>query len=172
MKEALAIHRPTRLITAGFAGGLNPELKVGTVVFEEDTEAGFGARLCKAGALPARFHCADRVAATAAEKQALWKSTGADVVEMESSAIRAICREQKIPAATIRVISDASDEDLPLDFNELMTDAYRINFMKLIGKLITHPHKIPKLMRFQKRISFASEKLGHAIRQSLLSDVS
>jgi adenosylhomocysteine nucleosidase len=170
LEEALAILRPSRVITAGFAGGLNPELKLGTVVFDEDMEAGFGARLLKTGALPARFHCADQVAVTTAEKQALWKSTGADAVEMESSAIRAICRVQKIPAATIRVISDAANEDLPLDFNALMTDNYRINPAKLAWKLITHPHKIPELMKFQKRISFTSDKLGHAISQSLLSD--
>src|SRR5581483_236998 len=97
IRAALATARPPLVITAGFAGGLNPELRIGTVVFDEDAEAGLSSRLLALQAVPARFHCATRVAVTAAEKQELWKSSGADAVEMESAIIRTICREQRIP---------------------------------------------------------------------------
>ena len=79
------------MITSGFAGGLNPELTAGTVVFDEDIEAGMTSRLQSCGAVPAQFHCSRRVAVTAAEKAELWRTTGADAVEMESSVIRTIC---------------------------------------------------------------------------------
>ena len=72
-------------------------------------------------------------------KPALWQSTGADAVEMESSVIRNICREQKIPSATIRVISDDASQDLPLDFNAMMTPEDRIHYPKLIWAVLSRP---------------------------------
>jgi adenosylhomocysteine nucleosidase len=160
IRRALALVRPKRVITAGFAGGLNPALKFGAVVYEQDFDAGFAARLEELGAVKAAFHCHRRVAITAAEKCALWKSTGADVVEMESSVIRNICREQKIPGATIRVISDDAGQDLPLDFNALMTPEDRINHAKLIWAVVSRPWRIPKLIEFQQDTVAASRRLG------------
>src|SRR5438105_12694944 len=145
IRRAIESVKPERVITAGFAGGLNPELKFGDVIYDEDFEAGFGEELEDLGATPAKFYCSRRVAITAEEKLELWKSTGADAVEMESSVIRTICREYKIPSATVRVISDDSTQDLPLDFNALMTSEDKINYGKLIWAVVSRPSRIPKL---------------------------
>jgi len=115
----------------------------------------------------ATFHCHRRVAITAAEKSALWKSTGADVVEMESSAIRNICREQKIPSATIRVILDDASQDLPLDFNALMTPEDRINHARLIWAVVSRPWRIGKLIEFQQQTVAASRRLGAVLGELL-----
>src|SRR5437868_4614105 len=56
------------VLSCGFAGGLNPALRVGTVLFEADEGAGLTPHLLAAGAMAANFHFADRVAITAAEK--------------------------------------------------------------------------------------------------------
>ncbi|MGA2176232.1 MAG: hypothetical protein ABSH38_14750 [Verrucomicrobiota bacterium] len=167
IREALAKARPERVITAGFAGGLNPALKLATVVYEEDFDAGFGRDLEELGAVPARFYCHRRVAITAAEKRALWLDTGADAVEMESSVIRTICREFKVPSTTIRVISDDAAQDLPLDFNALMTSEDRINYLKLLWAVFSRPSRISKLVQFQHQTLDAARRLG-AVLEDLL----
>jgi nucleoside phosphorylase len=167
-RAAIAHCRPARVITAGFAGGLDPQFHCGDILFDEDAGAGFAARLREQGARPARFHCHDRVAVSAAEKARLWQSSGADAVEMESSVIRSICRELNIPGATVRVISDAARQDLPLDFNALMTRDGRLDFLRLFQTLARHPGRIPALIEFQRQTSGAARRLDAAL-DALLS---
>jgi len=167
IRDAIARVQPERVITAGFAGGLNPRLKCGAIVYEQDFDAGFARELEELGAISAKFHCHRRVAITVAEKGALWQQTGADAVEMESSVIRTICREFKIPSATVRVISDDARQDLPLDFNALMTSDDRINYLKLIWAVLSRPSRIPKLIEFQHQTLDAARKLGSVLEDLL-----
>lgn len=165
IRLALPIVQPHVVLSCGFAGGLNPQLKIGDIVFDEDFAVGLSDVLLELGGISGRFHCAKRVAVTTQEKKQLWESTGADAVEMESSVIRTICREFKIPSATIRVISDAAQEDLPLDFNVLMTSDDRINYAKLTWTVLTSPAKIPKLIEFQRQTIVAARKLAGVLEQ-------
>lgn len=158
---------PSFVLTCGFAGALNPELKIGDVVFDEDAGAELGETLTAAGARRAGFCCTERVATTAAEKAELRRSTQADAVEMESRAIRTICRKKKIPSATVRVISDAANEDLPLDFNALMTADQQLSFAKLAVTLMKSPGKIPRLMKLQRNTRFAAERIADVLQQLL-----
>jgi len=167
IREAIAKVKPDRIITAGFAGGLNPKLKVGDILYDEDFDAGLGSQLEDLGAISAKFCCHKRVAITAEEKFALWQETSADAVEMESSVIRTICKEFRIPSATVRVISDDAHQDLPLDFNALMTSEDKINYPKLIWTVLSRPSRIPKLMEFQRQTIAASQKLGSVLHDLL-----
>src|ERR1700744_6562034 len=130
-RKALEHLNPDRVLTCGFAGALNPSFQIGDVLFDEDYDAGLGEKLRLLGAKPATFYCSTRVAVTVPEKAELRRTTNADAVEMESSVIRTLCRERNISSATIRVISDTANEDLPLDFNALMTSNQKISLPKL-----------------------------------------
>lgn len=171
VREYLAANSPEVVFTCGFAGGLNPDLKLGEVVFSaqngtdgmngtDETYAGCDKKLIVAGARPVRFFCAGRIATTITEKKKLRAETGADAVEMESAAIHAVCRERGIPCVTVRVISDTASEDLPLDFNTLAKPDKSLDYSKLMLALAKSPRKMGALMELQKKTSFAAERLA------------
>ena len=159
IREFLASNSPSQVLTCGFAGGLNPDLKLGEVMFET-TDESLRAKLLAAKAKPAAIFCADRIATTVTEKKKLRAETGADVVEMESAAIHAVCRERGIPCATVRVISDTAGEDLPLDFNALAKPDKNLDFGKLFLAIAKSPGKIGALMALQRKTSFAARELA------------
>lgn len=165
VRRALDESLPRMVITCGFAGGLTPGLASGTVVYEADDDAGIRQLLETAGARPARIHAAERVATTAAEKAQLRASTGADAVEMESQFICAICRERQLPCAIVRVVLDPAEEDLPLDFNQLMTADMKLDGGRLALTLMRSPTKIPALLRLQRQTRAAAERLAEVLCQ-------
>jgi nucleoside phosphorylase len=162
VRKFLADRAPARVLSCGFAGALAPDYAIGAVLFE--TEDGrLREELAAAGARPAKFHCADRIATTATEKRELRQRTGADAVEMESAIIGAVCGEKQLPYATVRVISDAADEDLPLDFNQLSKPDLNLDYGKLAWAVAKSPGKIGALLRLQRQTKFAAEQLASAL---------
>ena len=167
VKPKLAERKWRLVLTCGFAGGLSPDLPAEKVVFDADEGFPLRQALTYAGAVPARFHCAGRVAVTAQEKAALRESTGTEVVEMESGVIRRLCRERGVPSATVRVISDTAYEDLPLDFNTLMQDDGRLNLVRLALAVLSRPQKIPALMALGRRSKAAAARLSSVLEAIL-----
>ena len=169
IRKILAEQKPGLVLTCGFAGALSPNLETGNVVFDVQPETKLRAPLLSAGAIPAMFYCAPRVATTAAEKQALRKSTGADVVEMESGIICKSCSAAQVPSGTVRVVLDTAYEDLPLDFNVLMTEDQQLDSRKLLLAIAKAPWKIAALIRLHKESSNAALRLGTTLKCILSS---
>ena len=167
LRKKLEVLTPSLVLTCGFAGALNPDLKIGDVLFEADANSGLAEELQAAGGRLVKFHCVSRVAVTVAEKTELRRVTGADAVEMESEIIRAICREKNIPGATVRAVSDMANEDLPLDFNAVMTEEQTISFSKLALALAKSPGSIPRLMQLQLNTRLAAQRLAEVLQKLL-----
>ena len=167
VRSFLATSSPELVLTCGFAGGLNPDLQLGDVVFESGKQKAesrnWEERLLAAGAKPANFFCANRIATTVFEKKKLRAETGADVVEMESTAIQVVCSDYGIPCVTVRVISDTAHEDLPLDFNALAKPDQNLDFGKLAWAIAKSPGKIPALMAVGKKTKFAAQQLAEVL---------
>ena len=161
--ELLRECAPSLVITSGFAGALRPGLEVGAVLYEVEPGHAVERSLQKAGARPARFHCAERMLVTAREKAECRRQTGADAVEMESGWIRARCRQAGLVAVTVRAISDVAEEDLPLDFNWLAGADGQLSFVKLAGALLKRPGAIPGLRRLQAQTALAAEALAQVL---------
>ena len=162
--------RPWRCVfTCGFAGGLNPAVRAETVLCDTDGNFPLRQALLDAGAVPGSFCHHSRVLTTVDEKRQLRETSRADAVEMESQVIRHLCHARGIPGATVRVISDAADEELPLDFNALMTDDGKLDLGMLALTILNRPKKIPALMALGKRSKSAAARLAAVLQATLAS---
>ena len=155
IRAALEDVRPSHVFSCGFAGALDPELRIGDVITARERAL--------PGAKPVTFTCAERIAITVAEKSALRARTSADAVEMESAVVARICRERGIECATLRAVSDTAHDDLPLDFNALMNDDEQLSYSKLALGILRRPNAIPGLMRLGKNSAFAARALAAAL---------
>jgi adenosylhomocysteine nucleosidase len=169
IRAALANERPELVVSSGFAGGLRPELATGMVLFAANGQPELQAALRATGAQPGQFCCVERVAAAASRKLELWQSTRADAVEMESKTLCAVCAEHKVPCVVVRVILDTANEDLPLDFNQVMGADEQINYGKLAFKLMKSPGKLRSLWRLRTQSAVAAEKLAEVLGEALFA---
>jgi len=163
IRAALAERRPGVVFTCGFAGGLNPDLKLGDVVYAGDAEVNLDLAMEKLGGRRALFRSSTQVLAKAEDKQVLRELSGNDAVEMESAHIRAICRREGIPSATIRVILDEVGTDLPVDFNAFLTPEQNLNYAKLIWAIVRRPSLIRGLRQLQRDSGIARQRLDEAL---------
>ncbi|HOX01882.1 MAG TPA: hypothetical protein P5555_06285 [Candidatus Paceibacterota bacterium] len=163
LEECLASAPPRAAIAAGLAGALDPRLPRFTVLYEADPGFPRMHAWTPAGAQPGRFTTQSRIASTAAAKAQLRAETGADAVDMESEALRDLCRRHQVPSATVRVISDLASEDIPLDFNRFLDPDGRWRWARLLASLARSPRCIAPLVRFQHCNRLAARHLASAL---------
>ncbi len=157
-------------ISSGLAGALREEHRPGDVLAAKEVQATSQkkvipsdpallglARACGAKVADA-FYSVDRVLGRSSEKCEL--GAKADAVEMESGDImlEAIAFGAKVIA--IRAISDAVEEDLPLDFNRVTSESGELSLIKVLAQAAAHPGSIPKLIRFGWQSRSAAERLA------------
>lgn len=133
-------HRPRWVVSAGFGGALNPSLARFDLVLATEVvdieghrfdidlamseRAGGEGRRLQTG----RLLTADTIVRTASEKADLHRRFAADVVDMETSAVAALCSERSLRFLSIRIISDDAQTELPPELVEMMTrsGSYRV----------------------------------------------
>jgi adenosylhomocysteine nucleosidase len=157
-------------ISSGLAGALHLKYQIGDILAARDVQAVSWNRVVASdpkmiqlaeehGAKVVRsFYTADHVIGLASEKLELGKV--ADAVEMESGEVLYEAAAFGAKGIAIRAISDAVDEDLPLDFNKVMTPTGAVSVPRILGEVVRHPMSARALMRFGKQSRLAAEKLG------------
>lgn len=162
-------------ISSGFAGALRADYQIGDVlaaieiVADENRARKLGRqifstqRLLKiaeeCGSRPVdRFYSSPFTVRTASEKASLYDA--GDAVEMESFEILAEAFVWIREGVAIRVVSDTADEDLPLDFDQVVTNEGDLSVARLAGQIIRKPTAIPDLVRLGKRSGEAAKRLG------------
>ena len=162
-------------ITTGFAGALRPEHRIADIlaareiVADEKRAKAFGTKMnstqrlldaavkCGAKAVD-RFYSSPALIQTAQDKAALRDI--ADAVEMESFEVLSEAFAWMAEGIAVRAVSDAFDEDLPLDFGQATTEEGALSMTRLAGQIARKPSAIPGLIRLGRQSKEAAEKLA------------
>jgi adenosylhomocysteine nucleosidase len=157
-------------ISSGLAGALQAQHRPGDVLAAREVHATNWKKVIPSDAdllevasacgakVADTFYSADHVLVHSSEKSEL--SAKADAVEMESGDImlEAVAFGAKVIA--IRAISDAVEEDLPVDFNRVTSESGDVSIAKIVAQAAAHPGSIPALIRFGRQSRNAAEKLA------------
>jgi adenosylhomocysteine nucleosidase len=171
------------LMSFGLAGGLDPRLSAGSVVFPSEVISRDGARF------PTSVTWCERLLATAltqrpitgaklltsartidavADKAAAFRDTGAVAVDMESLAIAQVAAAHRLPFMAVRVIVDTATDVLP-HVVVAASQGGHVRIWRLIGGLVLAPIELAPLIRLASRYRMASRSLTAVGRVVLLT---
>jgi nucleoside phosphorylase len=156
------------LISAGFAGALNDRLQVGDLLLARNFSTLWsGEKRSSLSSLP--IHIADLLTVPALinsgeDRNKLALTSGAMAVDMETEFIARACAAQGIPLLSLRVISDTPKELFPAPSHVLFDiERQQTQMLKLAMYLFAHPHRVPRLVQFARRIARAKKILANAV---------
>lgn len=181
-EAAIREWRPNLLVSAGFCGGIAPELKVGDVVVAkqmvivtgngpEEVPVLFSAAGQNFVARESGMRvCGGLFASTpvimSKKRLAGMLSAGSTnpVVEMESAAVAIIAVENSIPLLAIRAVSDPADEELDFSLDEFCDRGrHRISTRKVLLTALKRPRIVPQLIRLARNSRVAANSLTAAL---------
>lgn len=161
---------PNVCVSSGVAGSLRATYRVGEVfVAREVMELESGRTIAadrelveaaerRGIRLAERLLSSANMVVTAEGKNRLGRM--AEAVEMESFAVLTEAAARKVPAVAIRAISDAADQDLPMEFSGALDDQGKVKASKVARSLARAPHKLPALLRLGRDTRVAATKLA------------
>ncbi|MHC4307585.1 MAG: phosphorylase family protein, partial [Planctomycetota bacterium] len=176
------------LISAGVAGGMRHGIKVGDLVVAE--RVGYSKQSdfeCEKLQLESDFVCkkeivqlarqfnidpkpklhfgnlltVDKVISLASTKRKIGEQNSFLAVEMESAAVAEVASKNGVEFAAIRSISDDIDDDLHLDYDNIISDEGKVKVTSIALGVLKNPQKLALLSRLNKQTKCAAKSLAH-----------
>lgn len=169
------------LMSFGLAGGLDPALPAGSMVFPSEVISRDGAGLLTAMDWRDRLStavqglgpvCAGKLLSSAqaivsvAEKAAAFRDTGAVAVDMESLAVAQVAAAHRVPFVAVRVIVDTAADALPRAVVRASSSG-QVRIWRLLGAIALAPAELGALIRLAGRYRTATRCLA-AVAQAAL----
>jgi len=170
----IAGHRPSWLLSAGFAGGLDPALARNDLVIPDQVVDPEGNRVVIDTTLfdlpetvrsRGRLLTVDRIIASSAEKAELRHKYQADFIDMETSGLALLARDRLLRFLSVRVISDDSSAELPPEIASLLahTGSYRVG--AALRALWQRPSTLKDFWTLHARALESADRLASCIRR-------
>ena len=156
-------HKPAWVISAGFAGGLDPALARGDLLLAEEVVDTAGNALPvelpldrswfsqQPGLHLGRLLTADRIIRLPEEKRALGRKHRAMAIDMETFAVAQACRDRQTRFLGVRVVTDAVGETLPADLEHLLQQkSAAARWGAALGTILDRPGRVKDLYRLKE----------------------
>jgi adenosylhomocysteine nucleosidase len=157
-EAVIGLYQPGLLISAGFAGALDPALAVGHVLTpREIVDAGDGSRM-DAGSGEGILITFDTVADV--EQKARFASAfGAHAIDMEAAAVGKSAQARGIKFLACKVISDSSDSSLP-PLTKFIGGDGRFHVLRYALHIAVRPWRWAAVRRLARDSMTAAKALG------------
>jgi len=174
-------HRPRWILSIGFAGALNPDLTLNDLLLPTEVlradDPGVHYRVSfeapastDAKRFPfrsGRLATVDRIVRTASEKRELRERLNADAVDMESSAVAALCEQRAVRFMAVRAISDDATTDLPPEVLSVLGPTGGFRLGATLGALWNRPSSVSDLWKLRERAGSAADRLAESLPKLL-----
>jgi len=164
-----------RIISIGYAGALDPSLKVGDLVVADqvvyyETLKSYSLDGELLGTMPevarGTLLTVDQVVATPPEKKALREKYSAVAVDMETFALAEETQARNLPFASVRAITDTADQEL-IDCSHLVEADGEVSKLKAGWHVLTHPGDLKGMIDLGKHAKTATASLTEFLGRTL-----
>jgi len=160
----------TRLLSFGFAGGLDPTLPAGALVvprlvMDHGSVWPVDPALLRwlGGATVERLLSGSAIATTAEAKAALWRQSGAGAIDVESGPLARAAAAAGVPFAVLRAVSDPAASDLPPAALAAIDEKGQVAPLRLLAALAGNPGQIIALWRLARDARLARRALTNGV---------
>jgi adenosylhomocysteine nucleosidase len=167
-------------VSAGFAGALREDLRRGHIVMADSVTDLAGRSLqvgltmdpqtvtATRGLHVGRVLTVNQIIRTVAEKRALGEAHGALACDMETTAVAEACRRHKTRFLSVRVISDALDDELPPELEALVNQKSTAGRLgAAAGAVFRRPSSVKDMWRLKEEAIKASDRLAKFLESVL-----
>lgn len=165
------------VISAGFAGALAKELRIGDLLVSENYSSPQLLRsaqpaLTGDGLFQRKLLTVPEVIESNSEREQLATKSGAAAVDMETEFIAEICADHQLPMLSLRAISDTPSEPFPAPAHVLFDlEKQRTDFLRLALYLVKHPGALARLNGFRERVAVARRSLARTLDAILRAEL-
>jgi adenosylhomocysteine nucleosidase len=170
--ETLVAQGATALVSFGLAGGLAPDAVPGTVLVPNAVLEGPRVYPCDAGlitflggATGRPIMAGHRIAATVADKAALFRRTKSVAIDLESGAVARVASARRLPFAVLRAVADPAGRTLAPAALIPLKPGGGINLPAILLSLLRHPTQLPNLIALARDAARARAALLAHLKQ-------
>ena len=175
--DAIELHQPDWVVSAGFAGALVDKLKLGHVVMADcviDVQGNsleLGLKLdeettrAMKGLHRGRLLTVDKIVRMPKQRRTLANEHDALACDMETMAVAEVCAKRKVRLVSVRVVSDEVNDELPREVGKLMSQKSLAGKLgSATGAIWRRPGVVKDMWKLKETALKASDRLAKFLK--------